>query len=50
MNNYPESFRCFGKGEIGKKKTWCKHVIAWIAQLVPNLLNWQLAGKLVTGR
>ena len=32
-----------------KKKNWCKHGIAWIAWIVPNLLDRQLAGKLVTG-
>ena len=32
-----------------KKKNWCKHGIAWIAWIVPNLLDRQLAGKLVSG-
>ena len=33
----------------GNKKKKCKHGIAWIAWIVPNLLDRQLAGKLVTG-
>ena len=37
------------RGEKKKKKNWCTHGIAWIAWLVPNLLDRQLAGKLVTG-
>jgi len=31
------------------EQNWCKHGIAWIAWIVPNLLDRQLAGKLVSG-
>jgi len=54
MNNYPESFRCFGKGKLKKKKPGASTVSHGLPNLCQIYLtgnwrgNWLLAGSCTT--